>query len=175
MTRREELEHTIEKLKEQLANVEDEMRQLTTWEDVLFDYPSLNQSYYFVDVDLKGNLTVREGKNDGKSQVRENIMYSGRGFSTRQKAEDELRRINIRAKLEKVARYGNTNKKLIMRAEGPLYYIFYNQGWERLEQQVWHMLNIPAGTIVSEDPNFLDSALRVISREDLEWFCQNEK
>ena len=174
MTRREELENTIKDLKERLANLEKEMECQTVWEDTLFNTTSPNGSYYCVDVDLSGNLVVHSCVNR-EDRFSKNILYSGRGFRTEREAEDEIRRITIRAKLEKVARSGNRNKKLIMFAEQTLYYIFYNTFTCELAQQEVEYLSVPAGTIVCEDANFLEEALKVISRKDLEWFCQNEQ
>lgn len=62
-----------------------------------------------------------------------------------------------------------------MRAEQPLYYIYYNQYARQLEQDETHMLSMPAGAIVCEDESSLEDALKVISREDLEWFCKDEE
>ena len=174
MTRREELENTIKDLKEQLANVEKEMERLTTLEDTLFNIPLPRAPYYFVDVEINGNLVVRSYINTEDS-FSKNILYSGRGFRTRQEAEDEIRRITVRAKLEKVARSGNRNKKLIMHTEQTLYYIFYNTCTCKLVQREIEFRSMPAGTVVCEDANFLEEALKVIPREDLEWFCQNEQ
>ena len=181
MTRREELENTMEELegiterhKEQLTNVIEELNRLTAQEDTLLNITLPNQPYYYVDVDIDGNLVVRSYINRENSYSR-NILYSGRGFRTRKEAEDEIRRITVRAKLEKVARSGNRNKKLIMCAEQALYYIFYNTFTCELAQQEIEFRSMPAGTIVCEDDNFLEEALKVISRKDLEWFCQNEQ
>ena len=181
MTRREELENTMKELegitehhKEQLTKVTEELKRLNAQEDTLFNATLPNQSYYYVDVDIDGNLVVRSYINRENSYSR-NILYSGRGFRTRKEAEDEIRRITIRAKLEKVARCKNTDKKLLMHAERTLYYIFYNPRICKLIQDEIPLLSMPAGAIVCEDPNFLEEALKVIPREDLEWFCQSEQ
>ena len=124
MTRREELEDVIEKLKMALSEAEDEMRQLTTWEDAFFDYPLPCEDLYYVDLNHVGDLYARKCTDDYDSRTCRNIIYSGRGFRTKQEAEDEIRRMTIRSKLEKVARCRNENKKLRMRAEQTLYYIY---------------------------------------------------
>ena len=174
MTRREELEDIIEDLRSKLARAEGEMTLLTEREDDFFQCPFPGQLYYFVGVHVNGNLEVRSEVNK-KDRYSRNVLYSGRGFRTEQEAKDEIRRMTIRSKLEKVARCRNENKKLRMRAEQTLYYIYYNPCTRQLEQDDIHMLNMPAGVIVCEDESFLDDALKVIPREDLEWFCQDEK